>query len=59
MMLKCRLTIAVDQKDNLTAMQKGGGIGPMSLDEIDSSMEMAVNSARTILAQIEEAKKNR
>jgi hypothetical protein len=40
-------------------MQKGGGIGPMSLDEIDSSMEMAVNSARTILAQIEEAKKNR
>lgn len=59
MVQECRLTIAVDQNDNLTAMQKGGGIGPISLDEIDSSMDMAINSAKTILAQIEEAKKNR
>ena len=41
----CRLTMAVDGKHNFTALKKGGGIGPMSLEEIGRSMDIAL--ART------------
>jgi exosome complex component RRP42 len=54
----CRLTMAVDRDDNFTAMQKGGGIGPMSLELIDRAMEMALAQAKPIRDAINEAVKN-
>jgi exosome complex component RRP42 len=54
----CRLTMAVDRDDNFTAMQKGGGIGPMSLELIDRAMEMALAQAKPIREAINEAVKN-
>lgn len=44
----CRLTMAVDQNDKFTALQKGGGHGPMSLDLVDQAMGMALDSAKEI-----------
>lgn len=38
-----RLTIAVDKDNKLTAMQKGGGYGPMSFDDIDRAMGIALD----------------
>jgi exosome complex RNA-binding protein Rrp42 (RNase PH superfamily) len=54
----CRLTMAVDQKENFTALQKGGGFGPMSLDLVDQAMGMALDSAKDIKAIIDEAVKD-
>jgi exosome complex component RRP42 len=54
----CRLTMAVDQKDNFTALQKGGGIGPMSLDLVDQAMGMALDNAKTIKDLIQAAAKD-
>jgi exosome complex component RRP42 len=54
----CRLTMAVDQNDNFTALQKGGGYGPMSLDLVDQAMGMALDNARDIRALIDAAVKN-
>ena len=53
----CRLTMAVDRKDNFTALQKGGGIGPMSLDLIDQAMSMALDRAGDIRKIINDAVK--
>ncbi len=53
-----RLTIAVDENENMTAMQKGGGVGPISLEEIDRSMEIAVEKSHDIIAAIKEAVKS-
>ena len=54
----CRLTMAVDQNENFTALQKGGGSGPMSLDLVDQAMGMALDSSKTIKAIIDEAVKD-
>ncbi|MHA2141085.1 MAG: exosome complex protein Rrp42 [Candidatus Thorarchaeota archaeon] len=48
MVMDSRLTMAVDKDDNFTAMQKGGGPGPMSLEMIDQSMGMALDRAKEI-----------
>jgi exosome complex component RRP42 len=37
----CRLTMAIDEKNNFTALQKGGGTGAMSLGLIEEAMDMA------------------
>ncbi|MFW9805591.1 MAG: exosome complex protein Rrp42 [Candidatus Thorarchaeota archaeon] len=54
----CRLTMAVDKNDNFTALQKGGGSGPISLELIDQAMEMALESHKDIQKLIEDAAKN-
>ncbi|MHA1422159.1 MAG: exosome complex protein Rrp42 [Candidatus Thorarchaeota archaeon] len=54
----CRLTMAVDQKDNFTALQKGGGYGPMSLDLVDQAMGMALDNAKAIKDLIQAAAKD-
>lgn len=54
----CRVTMAVDKDDRFTAMQKGGGIGPMSIEEIDEAMGMALSRAKDIRDAISEAIKS-
>ncbi|MFX1481997.1 MAG: exosome complex protein Rrp42 [Promethearchaeota archaeon] len=54
----CRLTMAVDREDNFTAMQKGGGAGPMSLELIERAMELALESAPHIRGIIDDAVKS-
>jgi exosome complex component RRP42 len=54
----CRLTMAVDKEDHFTAMQKGGGSGPMSLELVDQAMEMALDAHKDIQKAIEEAAKS-
>jgi len=44
----CRLTMAVDEKENFTALQKGGGSGPMSLELVDQAMGMALDNTKAI-----------
>jgi exosome complex component RRP42 len=53
----CRLTMAVDKNNNFTAMQKGGGSGPMSLELVDKAMEMALEASKEIHKTIEDAAK--
>ena len=53
----CRLTMAVDEKENFTALQKGGGYGPMSLELVDQAMGIALDSAKTIRELLVEATK--
>ena len=53
----CRLTMAVDQNDNFTALQKGGGMGAISLDLIDQAMGMALDQAKDIRTIINDAVK--
>jgi len=53
----CRLTMAVDEKENFTALQKGGGYGPMSLELVDQAMGMALDNAKTIRELLVEATK--
>jgi exosome complex component RRP42 len=59
MVQDCRLTIAVDKDDKLRAMQKGGGSGPLTLDEIETSMTMAVDRAQDLHKLIKETIKAR
>ena len=54
----CRLTMAVDRDNKFTAMQKGGGPGPMSLELVDKAMEMALEAHDDIQKTIEEAVKS-
>ena len=54
----CRLTMAVDKKDNFTALQKGGGSGPMSLALVDQAMGMALDNAKAIKDLINAAAKD-
>jgi exosome complex component RRP42 len=54
----CRLTMAVDRDNKFTAMQKGGGPGPMSLELVDKAMEMALEAHDDIHKAIEEAVKS-
>ncbi len=53
----CRLTMAIDKASNFTAMQKGGGSGPISLEQVDQAMEMALETSKDIQKAIEEAVK--
>ena len=55
---ECRLTMAVDQNENFTALQKGGGSGPMSLDLVDQAMGIALDRSKDIKAIIEAAVKD-
>nr|KXH72817.1 MAG: hypothetical protein AM324_00405 [Candidatus Thorarchaeota archaeon SMTZ1-83] len=57
MVQDCRLTMAIDQNDNFTAMQKGGGKGPMSLELINNAMGMALDSTKVIRDLIRESMK--
>jgi len=54
----CRLTMAVDQSENFTALQKGGGMGAMSLELVDQAMGMALDRAKDIREIINEAVKH-
>ena len=53
----CRLTMAVDKDDKFTAMQKGGGAGPISIEMIDQAMGMALDRAKEIRELIHESAK--
>jgi exosome complex component RRP42 len=53
----CRLTMAIDENNSLTAMQKGGGAGPMTLEQIDSAITMALACAKDNLTLIKESAK--
>jgi len=57
MVQDCRLTMAIDRNDNFTAMQKGGGKGPMSLELINNAMGMALDSTKVIRDLIRESMK--
>jgi exosome complex RNA-binding protein Rrp42 (RNase PH superfamily) len=52
------LTMAIDKKDNFTAIQKGGGSGPISIELIDQAMEMALDASKDIHKIIEDAVKS-
>jgi exosome complex component RRP42 len=52
-----RLTMAIDKDDNLTAMQKGGGDGPIKLEMIDHAIGVALERAREIQEAIRTAVK--
>jgi exosome complex component RRP42 len=54
----CRLTMAVDKDNHFTAMQKGGGAGPMSLEMIDQAMGMALESGKEIRKLITDTMKS-
>ncbi|TFH11495.1 MAG: exosome complex protein Rrp42 [Candidatus Thorarchaeota archaeon] len=54
----CRLTMAVDEKDNFTALQKGGGAGPISLDLVDQAFGMALDNTKIIRDKIHAAVKH-
>ncbi len=59
MVQDCRLTMAVDKDDKLRAMQKGGGSGPLTLDEIETSLTMAIDRAQDLQKLIKETIKAR
>jgi len=59
MVQDCRLTMAFDKSDKLRAMQKGGGSGPLTLDEIETSMAMALDRAQDLHKLIKETIKAR
>lgn len=48
MVQDCRLTMAVDEKDNFTALQKGGGVGPLSIEDIDHAMGIALERTKDL-----------
>ncbi|MFW9974076.1 MAG: exosome complex protein Rrp42 [Candidatus Thorarchaeota archaeon] len=54
----CRLTMAVDRNNNFTALQKGGGSGPLSLELIDQAMDMAQEVNKDIHKLIDDAVKS-
>jgi exosome complex component RRP42 len=54
----CRLTMAVDRNNNFTALQKGGGSGPISLELIDQAMDIALEANKDIHKIIEDAVKS-
>ncbi len=58
MVQECRLTMAVDDSDRFTALQKGGGMGPISLDQIDTAMGMALDRSKDLRAMLMEAVKS-
>ncbi|MFX1368135.1 MAG: RNA-binding protein, partial [Promethearchaeota archaeon] len=57
MVQDCRLTMAVDREDRFTALQKGGGAGPISIEMIDQAMGMALERTKEIRELIHESAK--
>ncbi|MGQ4870672.1 MAG: exosome complex protein Rrp42 [Candidatus Thorarchaeota archaeon] len=55
MVQDCRLTMAVDTDNHFTAMQKGGGSGPISMAQIEHAMDMALEKAEDLRKLIYEA----
>jgi exosome complex component RRP42 len=55
MVQDCRITMAVDKDDKFTAIQKGGGSGPISIDLIDQALGMALDRAKEIRELIRES----
>jgi exosome complex component RRP42 len=53
----CRLTMAIDEKNNFTALQKGGGTGAMSLGLIGDAMDMALDAGKIMREKIDAAVK--
>jgi exosome complex component RRP42 len=53
----CRLTMAIDEKNNFTALQKGGGTGAMSLGLIEEAMDMALDAGKIMREKIDAAVK--
>lgn len=51
----CRLTMAIDQNDNFTALQKGGGLGAMSIELVEQAMDMALDHTKEIRGIINES----
>ena len=54
----CRITMAVDKENKFTAIQKGGGAGPMSLELVEKAMDMALETTTDIKKAIVEATKS-
>lgn len=54
----CRLTMAVDKDNKFTAIQKGGGAGPISLELVEKAMDMALETTGDIKKAIVEATKS-
>ncbi len=54
----CRLTMAIDRDNNFTAMQKGGGSGPISMELIDQAMDLALEASKDLHKVVEEAVKS-
>ena len=54
----CRITMAVDKESKFTAIQKGGGAGPMSLELVEKAMDMALETTTDITKKIKEATKS-
>jgi len=54
----CRLTMAVDKDNKFTAIQKGGGAGPISLELVEKAMDMALETTTDIKKKIVEATKS-
>ncbi|MEM2142328.1 MAG: exosome complex protein Rrp42 [Candidatus Thorarchaeota archaeon] len=57
MVQDCRLTLSVDEQDNFTAIQKGGGVGTLSLRMIEDAMDMALRKSKEIRAFVQDAAK--
>ncbi len=55
MVQDCRLTMAVDLNDHFTAMQKGGGTGPIALKQVEEAMDIALEKAQALREVIFEA----
>jgi exosome complex component RRP42 len=53
----CRLTMAIDEKNNFTALQKGGGTGAMSLGLMEEAMDMALDAGKIMREKIDAAVK--
>ncbi|UCE11384.1 MAG: exosome complex protein Rrp42 [Candidatus Thorarchaeota archaeon] len=59
MVQDCRITMAVDEGENFTAIQKGGGAGPMTLEQVDQAFGMALDGTRMIRELIRSTAKER
>ncbi|TXT53952.1 MAG: Exosome complex component Rrp42 [Candidatus Thorarchaeota archaeon] len=51
----CRLTMAIDDSEKFTALQKGGGSGPMPMSQIDEAMDIALARSKEIRKAIRDA----
>ncbi len=59
MVQDCRLTMAIDDDDSFTALQKGGGVGPISVDQIEEAMDMGLARAKDLRKLVIEATKQK
>jgi exosome complex component RRP42 len=59
MVQDCRLTMAIDEDDNFTALQKGGGVGPISIAKIEEAMDMGLARVKDLRKLVLEATSNK